>query len=66
MQALANVAEFSVQCTKCKEDTPYADMVVKDRIVAGLANISIKEDVLAHDSLKEWNVNDLVTYIKGK
>ena len=41
-------------------------MVVKDRIVAGLANMSIKEDVLAHDSLKEWTVNDLVTYVEGK
>ena len=46
VQALANVAEFTVKCIKCKEDMPYTDMAVKDKIVAGLANVSNKEDVL--------------------
>ena len=66
VKALANVCEYSVECHKCKEAVSYTDCMVKDCVITGLSNVSIKEDVMSHEGLEDWKVDNLIKFIEGK
>ena len=65
MRALAVIAEYQVIC-QCEKTVPYADLVIKDQVIAGIANTEIKEAVLSHTEINDMTLDRLLVYVEGK
>lgn len=65
IRVLAQVAEYKVQCV-CKKMVPYTDLVIKVQGITGLLDQGIKTDMLSHDQVNNWSLEQLVTFVEGK
>ena len=54
-----------MECT-CKLKVQYSDLVVKDQVIAGIANTEIKEAVLSHAEVNDMTLDKLVVFVEGK
>ena len=54
---------FSEKCLDCDKDISYADSIIRFKLIAGLADPEIKEDIL---SLEEKSLDDTVKAIEAK
>ena len=55
-----------MQCTKCEEPVSYTDEVIKDQVIAGIADSEIQKDVLSHPEAKVFDLEKLLSFIEGK
>ena len=62
LRGVANHCEFRVQCS-CAQEVSYADNVIKYKLVAGLVDEEIKEDVLGTTDL---DLEATIKMIEGK
>ena len=65
VRSLAVISEYEVTCS-CKVKVPYTDLVIKDQVIAGIANSEIKEAVLSHADVNGMTLDKLVVFIEGK
>ena len=66
IRSLATVSEYTLQCSTCKNDVSYTDEVIKDQVIAGIADLEIQKDVLSHENVKEFTLEKLLLFIEGK
>ena len=65
IRTLAQVAEYQVKCS-CEKLVHYTDLVVKDQAIAGLVDQTVKTDVLSHDKVNEWTLEELLHFVEGR
>ena len=66
IRGLAAVSEYSVQCTACNDPVSYTDEVIKDQVIAGIADLEIQKDVLSHPESKTFDLEKLLSFVEGK
>ena len=70
VKAAALTCNYTVKCPNvCCNDHPavdYSDSVIKDVLIAGIADLEIRKDVLAWTELDGKNVKELVAFVEGK
>ena len=49
LRGVASRCNFDVSCTTCTKSISYADSVIRFKLIAGLSDIEIKEDILSVD-----------------
>ena len=64
LRGLASRCDFSVQCGDCQTDISYADKIIKFKLIAGLVDQEIKEDVLSNR--EERTLDSTVKEIEAK
>ena len=55
-----------MQCTACNDPVSYTDEVIKDQVIAGIADLEIQKDVLSHPDSKTFNLEKLLSFVEGK
>ena len=70
VRATASTCDYTIQCPHacCSDRDPidYTSRVVKDILVAGIADDEIRKDVLAHPQLDEKIDKDIVKFVEEK
>lgn len=70
VRAAASTCDFNIQCPKpcCKDEKPidYTSKVVKDILVAGIADPEIRKDVLGHPDLDKMVDKEIVKLVEEK
>lgn len=70
VRATASTCDFTMRCThSCcagKEPVDYTSKVVKDILVAGIADTDIRKDVLGHPNLDSMLDKDIVKFVEEK
>ena len=64
LRGLASRCNFTVKCEPCNTDLFYSDSVVRFKLIAGLCDEEIKEDILS--SQEEKNLEATVKEIEAK
>ena len=64
----ANTCSYSITCSSdtCNQVIDLTDIMVKDVVVAGLADEEIKKEVLGWSGLDDKNLAGTVTFIEAK
>ena len=63
LRGVAARCNFSEKCENCDRDISYSDSIIRFKLVAGLADSEIKEDIL---SLDEKSLDETVKAIEAK
>ena len=70
VRASASTCEYTIPCshTCCpqKEQIDYTSRVVKDILVAGIADNDIRKDILGHAQLDSITDKDIVKFVEEK
>ena len=70
IRATASTCEYIIQCSHacCSNNNPidYTSRVVKDILIAGIADDEIRKDVLAHPELDGKTDKDIVKFVEEK
>ena len=64
LRGLASRCNFTVRCEPCSTDLSYSDSVIRFKLIAGLCDEEIKEDILS--SQEDKNLEDTVKEIEAK
>ena len=64
LRGLASRCNFTVKCEPCNTELSYADSVIRFKLIAGLCDEEIKEDVLS--SQEDKSLEDTVKEIEAK
>ena len=66
----ASTCEFNIEvrCNKCGETnhTKYTEEVIKDVILAGIADVDIRREVLGIEGIQSRSVNDIIRLVRTK
>ena len=64
----ATTCAYAVDCTSdtCQQKIYFADIIVKDVLISGLADDDIKREVLGWAELDQKKVQDTVTFVEAK
>ena len=65
IRAVALVCEFETECV-CGKTTSYMDLQIKDKVVSGIYDGEIKTDILSHQDINKWGLEDLLSYVESK
>ena len=61
----AETCDYKCKCV-CTKDVDFTDHIIRDVIIAGVADIDIRREVLGTDNLLQKSVNDVVSLIEQK
>ncbi len=68
LRGKADTCSYSIKCTSqtCEQVIDFSDIIVKDVLLSGLADVDVKREVLGWAELDTKDVNATVAYIEGK
>ena len=52
IRSLATVSKYTLRCGSCKSEVSNTDEVIKDQVIAGVADPEMQKDVLSHENVK--------------
>ena len=65
LKGQANICQFKVKCPQCDTEPSYADNMVRDTLITGLADDDIRLEVLGQ-SKQDMSLEDTIRFIEAK
>ena len=66
LKGQASVCQFSVECTGCKVQVDYSDIIIRDAMIRGLYDEDIRLDILGDSDLAQKTLEDATAAIEAK
>ena len=68
IKGIASICDYSVKCpkTECNTEVSYADEVVRDQVIRGLANSDIQRDLLSQPKSNDMDLEAVLAFVEAK
>lgn len=61
----AEICNYIVKCS-CLKDVDFTDSIIRDVLIAGIADMDIRREILGTDVILERSVNDVISLVESK
>ena len=65
MRGKAETCGYTMKC-RCSLDVDFTDVIIRDVLIAGIADMDIRREILGTDSILARSTNDVVSLVESK